>query len=282
MLLQEILKNSNYKLDLFSADSIAALESKITTKESKSGISYYAPCLIRDKEIKLTPEEIVRQLYLDKLMNEYQYPKSRIQVEYSVHFGREVKRADIVVMDKLQITSAYIVVEVKKPKLKDGKEQLKSYCNATGATMAVWSNGSQISYYHRKDPNYFEPISNIPTSDKSLKDILNEPFTFDDLIKTDILILQKRSLKEIVKEMEDEVLANAGVDVFEEVFKLIFIKLYDELEGARDKMRNLDFKNYGESDSELKVKIEKLFNKAKKKWEGVFNEDEKIKLSPHI
>ena len=29
--------------------------------------------------------------------------------------------------------------------------------------------------------------------------------------------------------MEDEVLANAGVDVFEEVFKLVFTKLYDEM-----------------------------------------------------
>ena len=27
----------------------------------------------------------------------------------------------------------YIIVELKKPKLTDGKEQLKSYCNATGA-----------------------------------------------------------------------------------------------------------------------------------------------------
>ncbi|RDU58993.1 N-6 DNA methylase [Helicobacter marmotae] len=253
---------------------------KLINKIQVRGGGLYTDCLIRDRQIKLTPEEIVRQLYLDKLINEYHYPKSRIQVEYSVHFGREVKRADIVVMDKLEITSAYIIIEVKKPKLKDGKEQLKSYCNATGATIAVWSNGSQVSYYHRKDPNYFESIPNIPTNDKSLKDILNQPFTFDDLIKTDILIMQKRSLKDIVTEMEDEVLANAGVDVFEEVFKLIFIKLYDELEGARDKNRNLEFKNYGESDTELKVKIEKLFDKAKKKWEGVFNEDEKIKLSP--
>jgi type I restriction enzyme M protein len=30
--------------------------------------------------------------------------------------------------------------------------------------------------------------------------------------------------------MEDEVLANAGVDVFEELFKLIFTKLFDEME----------------------------------------------------
>ena len=65
------------------------------------------------------------------------------EIEFAVHFGREVKRADIVIMDRVQPTVPYIVIEVKKPKLKDGKEQLKSYCNSTGATMAIWSNGEQ-------------------------------------------------------------------------------------------------------------------------------------------
>lgn len=280
MKITEILKDSEYKLELFSQKAIENLEEKIVIKEGKTAPNYYVACLVRDKQIKLTPEEIIRQLYLDKLMNEYGYPKSRIQVEYSVHFGREVKRADIIIMDKIQITTPYIIIEVKKPKLKEGKDQLKSYCNATGATMAVWSNGSQISYYHRKDPNYFEPIPNIPTQDKSLKDILNKPFKFSDLTQADILRTQKTSLKNIILDMEDEVLANAGVDVFEEVFKLIFIKLYDELAGARDESKDLEFRNAGESDSELKMKIEKLFNKAKDKWEGVFSKDDKIKLSP--
>lgn len=279
MVINEILQDSNYKLDLFSEESIKYLENKIINKGSENNANYYVSCLIREKEIKLNPEEIVRQLYLYKVINEYKYPKTRIQVEYSVHFGREVKRADIVIMDKIQITTPYIIVEVKKPKLKDGKEQLKSYCNATGSTMAVWTNGSQVSYFHRKDPNYFEPIPNIPTSDKSLKDILQVDFTFDNLIEIDILKTQKKSLKDIILDMEDEVLANAGVDVFEEVFKLVFIKLFDELEGARDKIKNLEFRNYGESDSELKQKIENIFNKAKKRWEGVFDNDEKIKLS---
>ena len=79
--------------------------------------------------------------------------------------------------------------------------------------------------------------------------------------------------------MEDEVLANAGVDVFEEVFKLIFTKLYDEMESGRDKTRTLEFRNYGDTDEDLKNNIQKLFNKAKKKWEGVFNDDEKILLT---
>lgn len=93
MKLQEILKDSDYSLDLFSLDSIKKLESKIITKDSKGGPLHYIPCLIRGKDVKLTPEEIVRQLYLDKLLNEYGYAKNRIQVEYAVHFGREVKRA---------------------------------------------------------------------------------------------------------------------------------------------------------------------------------------------
>ena len=278
--LAQILRSSDYKLELFSQKDIIALESRIKVETKGDKITYYVECLIRNKEIKLTPEEIVSQLYLAKLIHEYGYPKSRIQVQYPVHFGREVKRADIVIMDKLSPTTPYIIIELKKPKLHDGKEQLKSYANATGATMAVWSNGSQINYFHRKDPNYFEPIKNIPTNDKSLKDILEENFTFDDLIKQDILYIQNRSLKDIILDMENEVLAGAGVDVFEEVFKLIFIKLYDELEGARDKDRNLEFRNAGESDSELKVKIQELFNKAKNKWEGVFSPDTKIKLTP--
>lgn len=281
MILQEILRDGKYKLELFEKDgSIERLEERATQKETKNGMAYYVDCLIRGKNIKLTPEEIVRQLYLDKLINEYKYPKDRIQVEYGVHFGREVKRADIIIMDKLQITTPYIIIEVKKPKLKDGKEQLKSYCNATGATMAVWCNGGQISYYHRKDPNYFEPIPDIPKSNQTLPDILRVDFTYSDLIEKDILKNQKKSLKSIVLEMEDEVLANSGVDVFEECFKLIYIKLFDELQGTRDEERNLEFRNYGESDSELKEKIERLFGRAKKKWEGVFNDDEKIKLSP--
>lgn len=91
MKLQEILKDSDYSLNLFDENAIKKLESKIITKDSKGGLVYYIHCLIRDKDIKLTPEEVVRQLYLDKLINEYGYAKNRIQVEYAVHFGREVR-----------------------------------------------------------------------------------------------------------------------------------------------------------------------------------------------
>lgn len=277
----KIVADSNYKIEQFNQTEIDSVESLITIKTDKKGKEvYYVKCQIRDKDIKLTDEELVRQLYINKLINEYNYPKEKMELEYSVSFGREKKRADIVIFDKLATTSPYIIVELKKPKLKDGKEQLKSYCNATGAPIGVWTNGGQISFYHRKDPNFFEDLPNIPTFDEKLSDILSERWTIDNLISKDKLITEKKSLKDLILEMEDEVLANAGVDVFEEVFKLIFTKLYDEMESGRNETRHLEFRNYGDTETELKDKIQKLFDKAKNKWDGVFSEEAKILLSP--
>lgn len=228
MNLEDILKDSNYKLSQFTSEEIEQLEQSITTKETKKGIVPYTVCLVRQKAIKLTPEEVIRQLYLRVLSDRFHYPLSRIQVEYGVNFGREVKRADIVIMDKDRPNTVYMVVEVKKPKLKDGKNQLRSYCNATGAPIAIWTNGEQISYQQRKDPNYFEDIPGLPNANQTLADILQIKFTFQDLIDNDKLEKENKSLKTLIEEMEDEVLANAGVDVFEKLFKLIFTKLYDE------------------------------------------------------
>ena len=280
-ILSQILKDSSYKLTQFNESKIKTLESKITSKENKSGKQdFYTTCLIRKKEIKLTPEEIIRQLYLMYLTQDLGYPTTRIELEYCVTFGVEKKRADICIFDRDKPTAPYILVELKKPKLKDGKEQLKSYCNATGAPIGVWSNGESISFYHRKDPNYFEDITAIPSASEKLSDILSERWTIADLIKNDKLVNQKKSLKGLILEMEDEVLANAGVDVFEELFKLIFTKLYDEMESGRDEKRHLIFKNYGDTETELKAKIQILFDKARGKWEGIFSNDAKIQLTP--
>jgi type I restriction enzyme M protein len=326
-IIQQTLKDSDYHLSLFSEDEIIALRRKIVIKESKSKKTPFVACVIRDKDIQLKPEEVVRQLYTARLIQQYGYPKKRLAFEYPVNFGREKKSADIVVFDKDRPDTPYIIVEIKKPKLKDGKDQLRSYCNATGAPMSVWTNGEKISHYHRKDPNYFEDITDIPKASQSLTDILSERFTLKDLIIKDKLSNERKSLKDIILEMENEVLANAGVDVFEEVFKLIFTKLYDEFLSQKDKgiinyftkqvtttavaepvttygnkpsyldgsdyaalkavvsgiddegFRVMEFRNTGQTDTELKNKIQSLFNKAKNQWTGVFPEGAVFELS---
>ncbi len=106
-------------------------------------------------------------MILSDLLKDSNYKLTQFSQE-QIQSGREKKRADIVIFDKNQTTTPFIMVELKKPKLKDGKEQLKSYCNATGAPIGIWSNGDSISYYHRKDPNYFEDIPEIPRADQKL------------------------------------------------------------------------------------------------------------------
>lgn len=311
--LREILKDSNYSFDIFPQEDIEELNSRVFLREARGKKKPYVTCLIRDKDILLTPEEIVRQLYIATLIKHYKYPKSRIRVEHPVSFGREIKSADIVVFDKDRPTVEYIIVELKKPKLQDGKNQLRSYCNATGAPIGVWTNGSQISHYNRKDPNFFSDITDIPKVDETLEDIIKERFTLKDLIVKDKIPNEGKSLKIIIEEMEDEVLANAGVDVFEEVFKLFFTKLYDEMKSKSDKIvldrylrknlkgddlgdyekvkttlqgfddsdfRALEFRNTGQAEGELKKKIQRLFDEAKEEWPGVFSDDSKITLTP--
>jgi type I restriction enzyme M protein len=90
---------------------------------------------------KSAPEEIVRQLWVYKLMHQYGYRADEIDLEKAVQFGTEVgtKAADIIVYTDAAKLTPKIIVECKKPKRKDGIEQLKSYMNAKGAPVAVWS-----------------------------------------------------------------------------------------------------------------------------------------------
>ena len=312
-ILPTILKDSDHHLDQFSKKEISALGQKVCIKTIRGKETPFVLCAVRKKEVQLKPEEIVRQLYAARLMDRYGYLQTRLAFEHPVRFGRETKKADIVVSHKDHPEDAYIVVEIKKPKLKDGKEQLRSYCHATGAPIAVWTNGGQISHYHRKDPNHFEDITDIPKENQTLSDIMGGRFTLKNLIISDKLANERKSLKDLILEMENDVLANAGVDGFEEVFKLIFTKLYDEFESKDDKTfierylkRNLsdkergdhekrkeslaklddgDFRHMefrtrvGQRDAEIQARIQSLFTSAIDKWPGVFPEGATFELS---
>ena len=74
MTLNELFKNTTYDDTLFSVEAKSAVSARIFMKAVRGSKVPYITCAIRDKEIKLTPEEAVRQLYIYKLMNEYGYP----------------------------------------------------------------------------------------------------------------------------------------------------------------------------------------------------------------
>jgi len=275
----DILRGSAHALTVFKPGEADKLE--IYLKRGKP----YLKCFASGKERPAKPEEIVRQLYIKMLMEEYGYPGERISVERPVQFGSAVheKAADIVVSDKDDPNTPYIIVECKKPKRKDGLEQLKSYCNAEGSPIGVWTNGGEALYLHREEPNLFKNLPDIPRADQRLSDLLSERWDIKRLTEENRLVHERLSLHNIILDMEDLVLANAGVDAFEEVFKLIYAKLYDEWNASRPgkKRKYLEFRIYGSTARELHERINGLFDRAKSQWQGVFLADERIELEPN-
>jgi len=277
MKLSGIFKTSttDHGLELFTDTAAEAIEALLTEHKGKP----YVRCLVRKTDVQAKPEEIIRQFWLYRLMYHYGYPVSRLTLEYPITFGRDSsKRADIVVLDRDRPSVPYLIVEVKKTKQKDGKEQLKSYTHATGAPLALWSNGDQVVVWHRKNPNYFVEIPDLPSAMQKIEEIAETPWDIETLLKfekeREVEGIGARSLKQLIQDMEDEVLANAGVDVFEEVFKLIFTKLYDELSVYQGRYKHLHFRNTNTA-SELRDRINQLFTDARVRWGGVFPEDDR-------
>jgi type I restriction enzyme M protein len=281
MILADILEASKtHTFDIFPPTTVSMVEKRIEMRNDKPFIL----CLIRNKWFAAKAEEIVRQLWLEHLHRRYGYSLARLAVEVPVTFGRDTsKRADIVIWDADRPTVAYCMVEVKKANARDGKDQLKSYTHATGAPLALWSNGTTPVVWYRKNPNYFVEIPDLPTASQTIDDIAGQPWTIDTLIEKEEERnkegLLTRSLRDLIEDLEDEVLANAGVDVFEELFKLIFTKLYDELSCYRGSYFHLRFRNT-DSAAQLKAKIEKLFDDAKEEWPGVFAPGDRVRLTP--
>ena len=85
MKLEKILEGSEHAMSLFGDKETRELEKKIVERPSKKGgVDYYVKCVCREKNVKLTPEEVVRQLYAAQLIKKYHYPVERLCFEYSL------------------------------------------------------------------------------------------------------------------------------------------------------------------------------------------------------
>jgi len=262
-------------ISLFNENEINVIENLIIEVEGE----LFIRCQIRDRLKKAKPEEIVRQLWIYRLLTEYGYPRDRIDVEKIIYFGSRIDpgAADIVIFHE-DLIHYYILFEVKRPSRTAGLEQLKSYCNAEGAPIGVWSNGNEIIRLHREEPNIFIEIPRLPKASESLRDILTERWTLQWLEEYDELKQGKTTLKKILLDLEELVLGNAGVDPFEEIFKLIYAKLYDEWKGINNSTYQLEFFVGDRSPQQVKTAISNLLEGAKRTWPGVFEPTDRIEL----
>lgn len=97
---------------------------------------------IRKKYLLLTPEEWVRQHFVNYLIDHLQYPKSLIRLEGGLTYNTLSKRSDIVVYDRKG--APFMVVECKSTNIKLSQkvvDQVAIYNTQIAAPYQVITNG---------------------------------------------------------------------------------------------------------------------------------------------
>ena len=181
---------------------------------------------------------------------------------------------DIVVYKKDKITP-YILFEVKAPTEKRAYGQLKSYLNADGVEMGVWSNGNERVILYRPYPKEFDDsLSEIPREDQTIDDLFEVKKAWRDLDPRFDFI-------HIIERMEELALAGSGANVFEEIFKVIYAKIYDE-KMARERREGAQvlFRKYRDADRTYAIINDDLFKNAITEWPDTFEPTDRIRLSP--
>lgn len=245
---------------------------------SEKNGKYRIRCRIRNKDLAFKPEEVVRQKVINSLIDDLGYSPDQIGVEVGIVMGSTVhdKPADIVVFDDSSRQRHYIIIETKKPRRKDGIEQLKSYMNPTAATFGLWTDGVDEKFLLRSGTNdYSKPVWRLPRASETLEDI-DEPLTRGKLVPVN-------DLYSVFKDMEQEILAHQTVDTFNEIFKVVFAKLYDERVNLTNQKAVASFKmGLSEAVASVGKSVRSLFDQAKKKWKGVYDPSDEILLSDAV
>ena len=114
--------------------------------------------VIRKKYVALTPEEWVRQHFLNYLIHELGYPKSLFRVESGLKFNNMQKRSDIVVHDRSG--NPWMLIECKSPDIKLTQKafnQIAVYNMTIGARYLAVTNG-MVHYCCRAGTSVQEPV----------------------------------------------------------------------------------------------------------------------------
>jgi hypothetical protein len=117
---------------------------------------------IRKKWIVLTPEEWVRQNFLQYLIIIKKYPASLIAVEKEIKLGELKKRFDIVVYDNN--SQPWMIIECKEMKVELNKkvlDQVLRYNITMQVPYLAITNGSYCMAF-QCDNNQLLPLSNLP------------------------------------------------------------------------------------------------------------------------
>lgn len=245
----------------------------------------YIKDFISDTPIRATPEEVEAvQVYSRILVADYGYPKDYVQTrpqwrvksrpsdtkkEYPIDIG-------VFSNSEHKEDNIQIIIECKKPNRKDGRTQLEDYLRFSIARIGVWFNGNEKLFLKKTESKgkiYFEEIPNIPKFGERLEDV--------GLYKRKDLLVS-HNLKSVFRTIRNYLAANAvGItrdEVFaQQIINLIFCKIYDErFTKPNDTVK---FRaGLGEKTSQIRNRIQKIFDNVKKQYSDVIDANDEILL----
>jgi type I restriction enzyme M protein len=238
-----------------------------------------------------TPEEYVRQNIEKRLVNEHNYPKDLIRVEQSIKVGAGRKRVDISIYpedcEELEQQNISIIIECKKENVqpndkKEGVGQLQVYMAAcANCEWGMWTNGREKEVFRKvkneKGKFEFEDYIDIPSFDQDIADIDRPSRETQKMAVEDNLLFAFRKCHNIIAAYE----GMQKQPAFFELLKLIFCKIEDEKNIIEDVQFYVTTKEKNSPDGRLtaKKRIEKIFEKVKKKFPAIFPDNDKLNFT---
>ena len=228
------------------------------------------------------PEEKVRaEFYLD-LLEKYQHPAKRIDLEVKTKPDKDA--ADIVVYKDDNLKQPYLVVECKKDGITDAEykqaiEQTFRYANYLRAEFAAVVAGNTRTIFDvagfkagERDKNV---ISDVPLHYGKVPE-----FRYKKGDKVDLKIVDQDDLRRTFKKCHDTLWEGgrrAATQAFDEFCKIIFVKIRDEKKGRRDgEPYNFQIKTHETAESVFK-RINSIYLDAKEKDPEIFKDNLEVK-----
>lgn len=253
---------------------------------------------IRNKYLDAQPEEVVRQEFICKLINEYGYSITQMDEEVKLttsQRGTGRASADIVVWknedEKKKKKTAFLVVELKAPELRLKVEdcyQGYNYATWSRSKLFAISNGRELQVYKTVEeelPLKLQPVNDIPhidtiQDDKKLEESLakTKEFTGDEFAK----LLHK--CHNIIRN-NDKLSPEAS---FDEISKILFIKIMYERNPKQEaifsfkqfeRLKEAWNMSFGKSVN-ISSYMQRLFEDVKAEFltDNIFDPNETIKL----
>ena len=244
-------------------------------------IHYVAP----DKRYRFKdPEEQVRASYYVELIERYQYPETRIDLEVTVPRRTPSDYADIVVFDDDEQQIPYIVVECKKDELSEAQfsqaiEQAFGNCHSLYGDLCGVVAGNTRRFFEVKNHNPLERTQNI---------IADFPIGYGTVQEWrykkgdpnwELLVVERAELIRALEKCHDTLWQGGRLtptDAFDELAKILFIKIQDEKKARREgEIYDFQIKTHERPESVAK-RIKGLYQHAKARDAEVFTEDIEI------